>query len=171
MKQLDNGMKPSEYLSTHHGRVNLKAQLITMIADGYHYPNVIFRVYLHKDGNIDTYNNFRFLNWKLTDNVLCNIAEFSYGKDILLEYIDKNLKSPKEIAKFFLEDCDEEEQSMWEAKGREKGMDKWDAFMWFYKNTNACPRAKGYVNGEFRANLDYDKYINEIIEKLKAEGN
>lgn len=171
MKLLDNGMKPSEYLNTHHGRVNLKALLLNMLGNGYHYPKVIFRIYLHKDGEIKEYNNFRFYDWKLPDNVLCNLAEFSYDKDILLEYVDKNLKSPKEIARYFLDDCEEEEKSMWEARGRDKGMDKWDVFMWFYKNTNVCQRAKGYVNSELQRNVDCDKYINEIIEKLKAEGN
>lgn len=106
MKRLDNGMKPSEYLSTPKGRTRLTTFVSTMFDMLYQFPSIYMRVCLYSDGDFTHQTAGIKGDWKLTDDMVAALCECSYS-DI--------------------------------------------------KNT--------------LESIDYDKYVDEIIEKLKAEGN
>lgn len=170
MKQLDNGMKPSEYLNTHEGRVKLKLHIRGMLSSCYQYPKLHSCVCLLKNGNIIELIKEHGLDWEYSQNIICVLCEFFYPKDLLIEYISQNLNTPEKLFEFLKQWADDDDLQVLETQNKQSKMDRWEIYEWFEKNTHSIKLARGNFISQ-RANIDYDKYIDEIIEKLKAEGN
>ena len=63
MKQLDNGMKPSEYLSMHEGRVKLNFYVYGMMLTALNYSPITSRLYLLSNGEIEEKINLPYQDW------------------------------------------------------------------------------------------------------------
>ncbi len=169
MKQLDNGMKPSEYLSTHEGRVKLNFYVYGMMLTALNYPPITSRLYLLSNGEIEEKINLPYQDWDNPENTICILCEMKHDGDLVVEYINANCETAKDVEKYLLEHSDEDEEELWYASKKQKAFDRWGVYYWFKRNTKAVGDAFGDIRDEMTD--DYEEKASQINKKLKAEAN
>lgn len=169
--RLLNGMKPSEYLETHQGRVRYRAVLYDTILCAYMYSGIVFRICLLKNGSISQFMNKKHQDWKLPETLIEVLAEYTQDKNLVTEYIEKNFDTPKEVADYLLQFSDDETKNLWDKISQESGKakDRLGVYRWFEQNSQACAKAKGSLILK-EINIDYDRIISATIEELKEKG-